>query len=183
MPSKKKKKKVFPQESAEFSKVPSKPLCTHSESESQNSFSAVNHHVCFLFVATRSYQWDNPEILKHRGADRSGLCYSPAGWKKPAGGKALQRMEGDSTSGGVIHLAWGGSTHREVNLILVGRYQGSVIITAQEDLWSRQRWVWPRAERRVERLESAIIPHRSFVFFCCKRVGSSLNNLWDSLSF
>ena len=93
-----KKKKVFPQESAEFSKVLSKPLCTHSESESQNSFSAVNHHVCFLFVATRSYHWDNPENLKHRGADWNGLCHSPAGWKKSAWGKELQGMEGDSTS-------------------------------------------------------------------------------------
>ena len=158
MPSKKKKKKVFPQESAEFSKVPSKPLCTQSESESQNSFSAVNHHVCFLFVATRSYQWDNPEIFKHRGADWSGLCYSPAGWKKPARGKALQRMERDSTSGGAIHLPWGGSAHEEVTLILVGRYQGSVI-TAREDLWSRQRWVWPGAKLRAERLDSAIIHH------------------------
>lgn len=157
MPSKK-KKKVFPQESAEFSKVPSKPLCTHWESESQNSFSAVNHHVCFLFVATRSYQWDNPEIFKHRGADWSGLCYSPAGWKKPARGKALQRTERDSTSGGAIHLPWGGSAHEGVTLILVGRYQGSVI-TAREDLWSRQRWVWPGAKLRAERLDSAIIHH------------------------
>ena len=158
MPSKKKKKKYFHRNQQNFPRsYPNRSV------HIQN----LNHRIPFLLSITMFvfFLWPpeaTTEITQKTSSTEEliGMDFATpqlVGRSLP-GARSFRGWRVTPPASGVIHLPWGGSTHREVNLILNGRYQVSVIITAWEDLWSRQRWVWPRQRWVNSEQKDLILP-------------------------